>query len=60
LNWHSDSMGSNPIDAVINLFQPEFISFCSFSRQVVEILLFHAEWSLGSMGIFICCHQNTC
>jgi len=36
LNCHPYSMGSNPIDAVINLFQPEFITFCSFSRQVVE------------------------
>jgi hypothetical protein len=43
-NWHSDSMGSNPINAVINLFQREFISFCSFSRQVIEFSLFHANW----------------
>jgi len=60
LNWHSDSMGSNPIDAEINLFQREFISFCSCSRQVVEFSLFHANWWLWSMGIFICHHQNIC
>ena len=46
LNWHSYSMGSNPIDAVINLFWHEFILFWSFSCEVIQISLFHVQWSL--------------
>jgi len=50
LNWHSYSMGSNPIDAVINLFWHEFILFWSFSCEVIQISLFHVQWSLWSLG----------
>jgi hypothetical protein len=48
-NWHIDITGSKPIGSLVYFFWLEFISFGSFSCEVVKVSLFLVQWSLCSL-----------